>query len=60
MQLPTVFNASITSFPPLYTWPRFVKRVLLGLAIVAVLAAYMLLAGGMVAIVAVLTEIVTL
>lgn len=56
MQLPTVFKPSLTSLPPMYTWPRFVKRMLLSLAILAVLVAYVLLAGGAVAIVAILAE----
>jgi len=56
MQLPVVFKPSLTSLPPMYTWPRFVKRMLLSLAILAVLVAYVLLAGGAVAIVAILAE----
>lgn len=56
MQLPTVFNTSLAALPPMYAWPRFVKRILLGLAVFAVLGAYLLLAGGLVAILAVLAD----
>jgi hypothetical protein len=56
MQLPTVFNTSLTSLPPMYAWPRFVKRILLGVAVLAVLVAYALVAGGLVAILAVLAD----
>jgi hypothetical protein len=60
MQLPTVFNrSSYTSLPPMYTWPRFVKRILLSLAVVAVFAAYTFLAGGLVAILAVLADLMS-
>lgn len=40
----------------MYAWPRYVKRILLLLAVLAVLIAYVLLAGGVVAIMAVLAE----
>lgn len=56
MQLPTVFKPTFISLPPMYAWPRFIKRTLLVLAILAVLVAYTLLAGGFVAIIAVLAE----
>jgi hypothetical protein len=56
MQLPAVFRPAIQSFPPMYTWPRSVKRVLLALSIMVVLAAYVLLAGGVIATLAVLAE----
>ena len=60
MQLPTVFDrSSYPTLPPMYAWPRYVKRALLGLAILAVLTAYTLLAGGVVAILAVLAELVS-
>ena len=56
MQLPTVFNTPLTSLPPMYAWPRLVKRALFSLAVVAVLAAYVLLAGGVVTVLALLAE----
>lgn len=56
MQLPTVFKPTFTSLPPMHAWPRFVKRMLLALAVLAVLVAYALLAGGIVAMVAILAE----
>jgi hypothetical protein len=40
----------------MYAWPRFVKRILLGVAVLAVLVAYALVAGGLVAILAVLAD----
>jgi hypothetical protein len=60
MQLPTVFsNSSLTSLPPMYAWPRFVKRTLLIVAMVAVVIAYVLLAGGIITVLAMLAEIVS-
>ena len=56
MQLPTVFKPTLASIPPMYTWPRFIKRTLLMLAVLTVLVAYVMLAGGLVAIFAVLAE----
>lgn len=56
MQLPTVFRSTPASLPPMYAWPRFVKRSLLALAVLAVVMAYVLLAGGIIAALAVLAE----
>ena len=56
MQLPTVFRPEISSWPPMYAWPRSVKRTLLAASILVVLVAYMLLAGGIIAGLAVLAE----
>ena len=55
MQLPAV-RPSVNSVPPMYTWPRSVKRALLFLSVVAVFVAYVLLAGGVIAFLALLTE----
>lgn len=56
MQLPTVFRHEVSSLPPMYTWPRAVKQVLLALSVLVVIAAYILLAGGIIAMLAVLAE----
>ena len=58
MQLPDLFRPSITatSVPPMYTWPRSLKRVLLLLAILAVIAAYVLLGGGILTFLALVAE----
>ncbi len=56
MQLPAVFRPSSRSVPPMYAWPRSVKRLLLALSVIAVIIAYLLLAGGIVATLAVLAE----
>lgn len=57
MQLPAVFRpAFVNSFPPMYAWPKQVKRALLAVSVVVVLAAYALLAGGVIAVLAVLAE----
>ncbi len=56
MQLPTVFRPTIGSFPPMYAWPRSVKRLLLALSVLLVIGAYLLLAGGVIAALAVLAE----
>ncbi len=56
MQLPVTFRPSGASIPPMYMWPRSLKRLLLtGLAL-AVVAAYLLLAGGVIAFLALLAE----
>lgn len=56
MQLPTVFRSSIHPLPPMYAWPRSVKRALLTLSVLVVITAYLLLAGGIIAALAVLAE----
>jgi hypothetical protein len=56
MQLPTVFRSSSNSLPPMYAWPRSVKRALLALSVLVVIVAYLLLAGGVIAALAVLAE----
>jgi hypothetical protein len=43
----------------MYAWPRFVKRTLLIVAMVAVVIAYVLLAGGIITVLAMLAEIVS-
>ena len=57
MQLP-VFSRSIMdpSVPPMYTWPRSIKRALLFFAVIGVIAAYLLLGGGIIAFLAILAE----
>ena len=56
MQLPTVFRRDFGSLPPMYAWPRAVKQVLLALSVLAVVAAYILLAGGIIATLAILAD----
>jgi hypothetical protein len=56
MQLPTVFRSSSNPLPPMYAWPRSVKRALLALSVLVVIVAYLLLAGGVIAALAVLAE----
>ena len=56
MQLPSVFRPTMSPPPPMYSWPPMIKRVVLMLSILGVAAAYALLAGGIVAILAVLAE----
>ncbi len=56
MQLPTVFRPQISSLPPMYAWPRSVKKALLAFSILMVIAAYILLAGGIIAALAVLAQ----
>ena len=53
MQLPTVFRPTFT---PMYAWPSFVKRTVLTLSVLAVIIAYVLLAGGIIAALAILAE----
>jgi hypothetical protein len=57
MQLPAAFRPSTASLPPIYAWPQSIKRVLLVLSILVVIGAYLLLAGGIIAGLAVLAEI---
>jgi len=57
MQLPVVSRSiMVLSVPPMYTWPRSVKRILLLSAVVGVVAAYVLLGGGIIAFLALLAE----
>lgn len=56
MHLPTVFRPTNRPVPPLYTWPRSAKRALLALSVIAVIMAYTLLAGGVIAALAVLAD----
>ena len=55
MQLPATFRPT-TSIPPMYTWPRSVKRILLTLLVLGVVGAYVLLGGGIIAFMALLAE----
>jgi len=57
MQVPVVFRSQ-SSFPPMYTWPRSLKRLLLFVLVGAVVAAYLLLAGGVIGLLALLAEAV--
>lgn len=56
MQLPTVFRPSITSLPPMYTWPSYVKRILLVVSVLLVILAYTFLTGGIVVALLVLAD----
>jgi hypothetical protein len=56
MQLPVVFRPTYFSLPPMYTWPPAVKRAMLIMAIFGVIAAYVLLAGGVIAFLAVFAQ----
>ena len=56
MQLPFVFRPPTTSIPPMYTWPRSLKRLLLAFLALTVVAAYVLLGGGIIAFLALLAE----
>jgi hypothetical protein len=56
MQLPTVFRPTFISLPPMYAWPRLVKRTVLALSVLAVVVAYILLAGGIITALAILAE----
>jgi hypothetical protein len=40
----------------MYAWPRFVKRTVLALSVLAVVVAYILLAGGIITALAILAE----
>ncbi|GEM_PF-1359522 len=57
MQLPVTLVPSIfTSMPPLHAWPSPIKRTLLTFAVLLVVVAYMLLGGGLIALLAVLAQ----
>ncbi len=56
MQLPVAFRSSGASVPPMYTWPRSIKRLLLAVLVLAVVGAYLLLAGGVIAFLALLAK----
>lgn len=56
MQLPIVSRQSIASLPPMYAWPQYLKRALLLGAVLGVVGAYILLGGGIIALLALLAE----
>lgn len=53
----TIIPLSLTNFPPLHLWPRPLKNLLLGLATLMVILAYLLLGGTVLALFAVFFEI---
>ena len=59
MKLSILVPSSFISVPPLHAWPDPIKRILLTLMVVMVLVAYMLLAGGIIAFLIVLTQWMT-
>ena len=56
MQLPNLFRPPAIFVRPLYRWPRSLKRALLIMSVLAVVAAYLLMGGGIIAFLAVLAE----
>ena len=56
MQLPTVFRPQVSSVPPMYAWPRLLKQGLLAVSVLAVIVAYILLAGGIITALAILAQ----
>jgi hypothetical protein len=56
MQLPNLFRPPALFVRPLYLWPRSLKRALLIVSVLAVVAAYLLMGGGIIAFLAVLAE----
>lgn len=56
MQLPTLIRPPAVSLPPMYTWPRFVKRSLLVISVLLVAAAYAFLTSGIVLVLVILAD----
>jgi hypothetical protein len=54
VQLPAAISSSFVSIPPMYTWPKAVKRLMLFGAVLIVIVAYALLGGGLIALLAVM------
>jgi hypothetical protein len=52
MQLPAAITSSFISIPPMYTWPKTVKRLLLLGAVLTVIFAYLLLGSALIALLA--------
>lgn len=48
MQVPEIIRPELVSLPPMYAWPAPLKRVVLLLAAAVCVAAYALLAGGLI------------
>ena len=46
----------VSDLPPLHAWPDPIKRIVLTFMVVMVLVAYMLLAGGIIALLVVLAQ----
>lgn len=56
MQLPVVSRSDMVSVPPMYAWPQSLKRALLLGAVLGVIGAYVLLGGGIIALLALLAQ----
>ena len=59
MKLSILAPSAFVSAPPLHAWPDPIKRILLTFMVIMVLVAYMLLAGGIIAFLIVLTQWMT-
>jgi hypothetical protein len=56
MELPSNFRFIVPELTPLHLWPRRWKRLILALAILAVIVAYLLMTVGVVALLAILSD----
>ncbi|MDM8529339.1 hypothetical protein QUF58_14185 [Anaerolineales bacterium HSG24] len=56
MHLPIDSRFAFVGLPPLHIWPQPVKRVILYCAVIIVSLAYLLLGGGLLALIAVIIE----
>ncbi|MDM8521363.1 hypothetical protein QUF64_15055 [Anaerolineales bacterium HSG6] len=56
MHLPIISRPAIVGLPPLHVWPKPVKQVILYCAVIIVSLAYLLLGGGLLALIAVVLE----
>lgn len=56
MKLSVLAPSSFVSMPPLHAWPGPIKRTVLTFAVVMVLVAYILLAGGTIALLILLAQ----
>lgn len=60
MILATLLHPTLPSVPPLHRWPNAAKRGLLMMAVGGVILAYILLGSGLLALLAVLTELLAM
>lgn len=48
MEIPNSLQRLDLSLPPMHTWPRLVKRIVLAVSVLLILVAYGLVTGGII------------
>jgi len=53
-------RSKVVGLPPMYTWPPRVKKLVLAVTFVAVIIMYLLLGSGLLAVLALLADLISL